>query len=56
MKNISIFIVACLISIASALFSKTIAAPELGISTILLVFGMATWYFINRHNRTIQNK
>ncbi|MFD2287406.1 hypothetical protein GJU39_07545 [Pedobacter petrophilus] len=56
MKNISIFIVACLISTASAFFSNTIAAPELGISTVLLVWGTATWYFFHRHNRTIQDK
>ncbi|MDY0904117.1 hypothetical protein [Pedobacter sp. CFBP9032] len=56
MKNISIFVVACLISTASAFFSKTIASPELGISTVLFIWGMATWYFIDRHNRTIQDK
>ncbi|WP_157263292.1 hypothetical protein [Pedobacter sp. R20-19] len=56
MKNIAIFIIACLISTGSAFFSKTLAAPELGISTVLLVWGMATWYFFNRQNRTIENE
>ncbi|MCX2430022.1 MULTISPECIES: hypothetical protein [unclassified Pedobacter] len=56
MKNIAIFILACLISTGSVFFSKTIAAPELGISTILLVWGMASWYFINRQNSTIEDE
>lgn len=56
MKNIAVFIIACLISTCSAFFSKTIAAPELGISTVLLVWGMASWYFINRQSRTIEEE
>ena len=52
MKNVTIFIIACLISAGLAIISDSLAVPELGVSTVLLLWGITVWYFINRQGST----
>lgn len=56
MKNKAIFFIACLITAGLIYISNSIADPELGISTVILIWGITLWYFINRQRSTEHNE
>lgn len=55
MKNISIFFIAALISLGFMFLSLNIADPELGIATIVVIWGIAFWLYFKRQPENSAN-
>lgn len=56
MKNVSIFFIAALISLGFMLLSLNIADPELGIATIMVIWGFALWLYLKRQPENSANQ
>ena len=56
MKNISIFFIATLISLGFMFLSLNIADPELGIATIVVIWGIAFWLYFKRQPENSANQ